>query len=328
MNFARGLLVLVVMALPSAASAKVYFNPKLIPTGHPGYTEDRVKATTDQPRPSDGTGAFRTVCTFSHMNQDDPIVFPGQKGAAHLHTYFGNKGTNFSSTSASIALTGASTCGGGTVNRSAYWMPSMIDTRKGRPLAPSYGSFYYKSGYHSMPVTSIQPIPVGLRMLAGTPRATGPNTSPSWSGTHNHYFSCHYPTGTGPSLRGESIPNCPVGSEVWMTVIFPQCWDGQNLDSPNHVSHMAYRSEGFCPASHPVAISEITLNIVYPVTVANAPLYWRLSSDDYSGPGGYSAHADWMNGWRSDVASRWNRNCIQAARDCGSGLLGDGLEIY
>lgn len=236
MNIAKYFLALVVLALPSTVLAqsehtahealghamlgdqRPYFNPRLIPTGRPGFTEDRVRATNERPGPSDGTGSFRTVCEFSHMNQDDPIVFPGQKGAAHLHTYFGNKGTNFSSTMASIARTGATTCRGGTVNRSAYWLPSMIDTRQGRPLAPANANIYYKSGYHSMPLTRIQPIPAGLRMIAGNMHARGPNRTPPWDSSHNYYFSCH---GTTPDLRGESIPNCPLGSELWVTVVFP-----------------------------------------------------------------------------------------------------------
>ena len=30
----------------------------------------------------DGTGNFRTHCTESHVNNDDPLVYPGQTGAA------------------------------------------------------------------------------------------------------------------------------------------------------------------------------------------------------------------------------------------------------
>jgi hypothetical protein len=324
MNFAIYFLALVVLALPSAVSAQVDFNPRLIPTGHRGFTEDRVRATTERPGPSDGTGSFRIACEFSHMNQDDPIVFPGQKGAAHLHTYFGNKGTNFSSTSPSIAGTGASTCQGGTINRSAYWTPSMIDTRQGRPLAPVNAVVYYKSGYHRIPLANIQPVPVGLRMLAGDMHAMGPSS-------HNYSFHCD--GGPGPSMSGKTIPNCSVGSQVVMSIWFPQCWNGRDLDSPDHKSHMSFRvgdAGGVCPSTHRVAISEITINVHYTVTEVNSPRHWRLVSDHYPAdqPGGYSAHADWMNGWRPYAARRWNNNCIQAARDCGMGLLGGALRLH
>ena len=65
------------------------------------------------------------------MAFDDPIVYPGQVGKSHLHVFFGNTGANANSTAASIAGSGNSTCDGGTVNRSAYWVPALIDTRSG-----------------------------------------------------------------------------------------------------------------------------------------------------------------------------------------------------
>ena len=37
----------------------------------------------------DGTGNFRTHCKESHVNNDDPLVYPGQVGAAHEHVFFG-----------------------------------------------------------------------------------------------------------------------------------------------------------------------------------------------------------------------------------------------
>ena len=40
---------------------------------------------------------------------DDPIVFPGQPGASHLHDFFGNTGANASSTFETM-LAGETTC--------------------------------------------------------------------------------------------------------------------------------------------------------------------------------------------------------------------------
>ena len=39
-------------------------------------------------------GVFATMCRFSHEAADDPIVFPGQAGKSHLHTFFGNRTTS------------------------------------------------------------------------------------------------------------------------------------------------------------------------------------------------------------------------------------------
>jgi hypothetical protein len=110
-------------------------------------------------------------------------------------------------------------------------------------------------------------------------------------------------------------------------VFFPQCWDGVNLDSPDHKSHMAYANGG-CPASHPVPLPEFSMNIYYPITVAGQEANWRLSSDTYSGPAGYSSHADWMNGWNQSIMETWVKNCDNPALDCHSHLLGDGRMLY
>lgn len=41
-----------------------------------------------------------------------------------------------------------------------------------------------------------------------------------------------------------NFPNrpCPVG--IMVNQRFPTCWDGVNLDSPDHMSHMAYPESG------------------------------------------------------------------------------------
>ena len=100
-----------------------------------------------------------------------------------------------------------------------------------------------------------------------------------------------------------------------------------NLDSPDHKSHMSYpASAGGCPSTHPVPLPEITMNVVYTITAADAPQRWRLASDAYDAalPGGYSSHADWFNGWKPDVMATWIRNCSEASMDCKAGLLGNG----
>ena len=51
-----------------------------------------------------------------------------------------------------------------------------------------------------------------------------------------------------------------------MSIMFPQCWDGVNLDSPNHKSHMAYGAgwpDKGCPSTHPVPLAQITQNFRY-----------------------------------------------------------------
>lgn len=294
-----------------------------IPAGDPGTLQVLAKPTAESNGQSDGNGSFRTVCMFSHMNFDDPIVYPGQPGRSHLHAYFGNTSANANSTQKSIETTGNSTCRGGILNRSAYWVPSVIDTRTGRPVAPIENLIYYKTGYAGVPAGLVQVPPAGLRMIAGDMTASARQVV----GMGWWCSNVSYPT-------TDSIPaTCTAGNDLVMMVYFPQCWDGVNLDSPNHKSHMAYptgNTANGCPASHPVPLPEITYSVHFPVQQTGETAYWRLSSDMYSTslPGGFSIHGDWMNGWQPEAIRTFVRNCNNPPADCHAHLLGDGREMY
>ena len=299
-----------------------YIDSSKIPAPGASYSSDRVMAANvadagQRPTP-DTIGAFREPCAFSHMAYDDPIVYPGRPGVSHLHTFFGNTGANAHSTAASIAGSGNSTCAGGTLNRTAYWVPSMIDTADGRPIAPTNSLIYYKTGYLGVKPVDVKAIPNGLRLIAGNSASTGPQAMTG--------FAC---VGNGDNNRYDTIPACPAGSDVVQSIAFPQCWDGVNLDSPDHKSHMAY-AWGGCPSTHPVALPEIAFQIHYKVTAESPPTRWRLSSDNYdtSKPGGYSSHADWFMGWNEAIMQTFTRSCLNASADCHAYLIGDGRMVY
>lgn len=291
-----------------------------------GWSTDMLIATTEQPSASD-IGAFRTGCQAVKFGFFDPIVYPGQPGASHLHTFFGNTGINASSTSDSLFTTGNSTCRGGTINRSSYWIPSMIDMRTGVPLAPMFESnFYYKTGY-ALPIGSIKEIPMGLRMIAGD--ASGNPSRPSGAAI----YACVWSGGN--SNWSSSIPkDCKASGDSWliMGIDFPQCWDGVNLDSPDHKSHMTNpvnvkaNNTGNCPASHPVALPQIAYQILYQVKVTGETAFWRLSSDKYdtAQPAGFSGHGDYWMAWKPEIVKVWTAKCDNAQKDCHSHLLGDG----
>jgi len=42
---------------------------------------------------------------------------------------------------------------------------------------------------------------------------------------------------------------------------FPDCWNGKDLDSTDHKSHMAYRSGSKCPPTHPVPVAQVVLEL-------------------------------------------------------------------
>jgi hypothetical protein len=285
-----------------------------------GVSASRIGTSSQALLPSsDGVGAFRLSCRPSHMNFDDPLVFPGELGRAHHHTYFGNDGVDAYTNLSNLRSGTGSTCNGGNANMSAYWVPSMIDTRSGSPLTPHSVQVYYKSGYNSIPRESIQRFPEGLKLLAGNPMST--------SRTDNtHYdFRCEYEGTAGPEMRGPTIPACPVGSYVWAELDFPNCWNGRDLDSPDHKAHMAYSGGGKCPSSHPVPLTQISFNVLWQVRASDDPSKWKLSSDQ--GAGGYSMHGDWINGWDPAIEEVWLNRCVRAGVDCNSNQLGDGRSL-
>ena len=302
----------------------VDINRNMIPAS--GYDTLRISASSNPPVVSDqGIGSFRITCTTSHMSNDDPLVYPNQLGAAHHHTFFGNTSVNFKSNLNTFSSTGNSTCAGGIANRTAYWIPSMIDTSTSTPLSPDKIQAYYKSGYGGVPASQIKAPPKGLRMIAGNSKNT---TSPPLYSLHPTY-SCRLPNGSTVSTLA-TIPACSAGSGMEMDIEFPQCWDGINLDSPDHKSHMAYANRG-CPSTHPVAIPVITIIAYYKVTDIAGTRNWRLASDNYAAGSynaGYSGHADWVNGWDEAIMAGIIKECINPAKDCRTNLIGPGKDIY
>jgi Domain of unknown function (DUF1996)/Domain of unknown function (DUF4124) len=303
------------------------------PFGDAGYADVRIKNGQHDGVHLGDLGAFRIGCTLSHMGNNDPIVYPNQKGAAHHHTFFGNTLTDFSSTTESILGSGNTTCDGGIANRTAYWIPSLIDTSSDAPLKPSRIIVYYKEGFNNGKI--VVP-PKGLRMIVGNSKAKNETDA---KGT----FVCAQMPNEVWQTASKSIPVCGKNSFVRFKISFPNCWDGINLDSPDHISHMAYSANDFqradgswyktpnnCPSSHPVAVPVVTINADYYATTDAGTANWRLASDNYTkqSPGGYSFHADWMNGWDETILQKVVTNCLNKHIDCGVNYLGEGHTFY
>ncbi len=267
------------------------------------------------------SGNFRFFCEPSHLAYDDPIVKPGQPGASHLHMFFGNTAANGSSTFQSLRSSGHGSCQGGPLNRSAYWIPALFD-QQGNVRLPEHIAVYYKgNGPSATDIPAIRTYPDGLRMLAGYDMANPSNSK-------GQYWLC----GSG-TTRHTTIPSCPAGQMVAAAIDFPSCWDGRNLDSPDHRSHMAYLdwSKGFpakCPATHPVMLPQYSLFAWYAQN--GDAVNWYLSSDRGMGtnaPNGSTLHGDWFGAWDPAIQQLWTRECINAMRDCSTGELGDGRSL-
>jgi hypothetical protein len=277
-----------------------------------GFSDSRIRLNSHQPPSSQGGGDFRIQCDYSHTGVYDPLVYPGQARAGHSHDFFGNTGTRGDSTISSLMTSGNSTCKGGIENRSAYWTPSLVDTITNSIIKPTFALFYYKNGDTE--------VPNGLVILAGDMHASPSNPQATGWSPEVVRWGCGVYTG-----RQNHIPACNGTLDLMLQ--FPTCWDGVNLDSPDHKSHVVYSDGGSCPSTHPKKIPNITYNIHYPVP--NGTSHLRLASDDYvGGAGGYSAHGDYMFAWNGETLTKWFNNCIKARRDCHANLLGNGEELY
>jgi hypothetical protein len=225
--------------------------------------------------PHRGGGYFAVACGFSHRNQDDPIVYPGERGRSHDHTYFGNLSTDADSTPASLRRAGRTTCRL-RADTAAYWAPTLfLDGRAVEPL----GAVVY---YVRRTFDAVDPFPAGLRVIAGNAAA------PAAQSRRVTYWSCG---GRGGAVRSSTVPTCAggKGSGLRLHVNFPDCWDGMRLDSADHRSHMAYSEDGECPLSHPVETPAISLVV-----------YYGIAGDgdvELASGGQHSGHADFVNAW-------------------------------
>jgi len=72
---------------------------------------------------------------------------------------------------------------------------------------------------------------------------------------------------------------CPGG--IRFTVIFPSCWDGKNVDSPDHKSHVAYApgngalAGDKCPSTHPVRIPQVMYEVMFDTSKYANPDYYK-----------------------------------------------------
>jgi hypothetical protein len=243
---------------------------------------------------------FRANCASSHRAGNDPIVFPNQPNVSHIHEFFGNRTTNASSTLQSLRA-GTTNCQPST-DLSAYWVPTVY--KNGIPVAPESVTIYYQ-GIHNAP-QAVTP-PQGLRIVVGTASAANPDQNPAAR------WSC---VGQGPSSR--DFMNCPPGTKLETYLDFPTCWNGRDLDSPNHKDHMAFAPGLVCPSSHPVVLPRTVFLITYPVNGGGLTLAGTRNGVNVTNAPGYTFHGDFMNAWNPAELERRMRDCIRVYRICGT----------
>ncbi|WP_431961787.1 DUF1996 domain-containing protein [Actinacidiphila sp. bgisy160] len=289
------------------------------------------------PQPSDASsGTFSSECGVNAnglFNSDNIIVAPGvTNGAHHFHDYIGNQSNNGLATIDDLAKAETSCKDQG--DKSSYYWPVLrvqdgtverdaqapgggTEGNAGKIVTPKQVTLTFVGNR----VSKVTPMPRLLRIITGDAKAfvNGPaNANASWS--------C---TGLEDRQLKDKYPLCPDGSDVVRTFRFQSCWDGQNVDSANHRTHVAFADAGGnCPQGFK-AIPQLVQRIVYDVKAPSlqdggktVPLF-AVDSFPENLHKPITDHGDFINifdeGLMQQVA-----DCINQGRTCGAG--DDGAE--
>jgi hypothetical protein len=302
----RGLIVIV---LALAAGLLAVGAAAAVRAGH-SHMERRGKVRDAKP----GAGFFRSRCEYSHTAADDPIVMPGMEGKSMVHDFFGNASTVASSTAADLRASTKTTCLA-PADTSAYWVPSLY--QNGVRVTPRLALIYYRRSGRAH--AQIATIPAGLQMIAGNAVATKPQS------TSVAYWNC----GANAGVEDSALPpaSCPSGTQLVLSLVFPDCWDGHTLAGAGQ-HNVVYAVRGACPAGYPVAIPQLIVHVHYPIS-SGAGLTLSMSPTMNTMPGSIdTTHADFVNAWEPAVLSRLVARCDEGAKKCGTvGALNAPLGI-
>ncbi|WP_406005251.1 DUF1996 domain-containing protein [Streptomyces sp. NBC_00637] len=265
------------------------------------------------------TGAFISRCGVNKQgqhNSDNDIVAPGvSNGAHHVHDYVGNRKVDFNSTNESLSAQGTSCTNG---DRSAYYWPVLRDTTRQGPDAHALGGgaegnkgailvpATVSISYQGSPTGKVVAMPRFLRIITGDAKAFTNGTKNA-----NAHWSC---TGFENRVQlTDKYPICPAGSKVVRSFAFQSCWDGRNVDSADHRSHVAFADAGGNCARGFRAIPQLTMRLTY-----RAPAAPDFAVDGFQGQrhSAVTDHNDFIN-VMSDRLMNQAVSCINSGRRCG-----------
>ncbi|EIN06995.1 hypothetical protein PUNSTDRAFT_53415 [Punctularia strigosozonata HHB-11173 SS5] len=266
------------------------------------------------------TNAF-WILSHGSLTHDrlDPLLSSG-KVSTHEHTVVG--ASNFGPVTTYDSLQ-SSECTTSPVqaDKSNYWAPQLYHRNQENntyTLIPiSFVQTYYLNRDGPTQKT-IKGFPKGLRMLAGNMARTTYNAS-SVEDLAVSFVCLDYNAPATGNQNTLPTTQCPDGMRA--QIVFPSCWDGVNLDSADHKSHMSYPiggapDSGDCPSSHPIKLITLFNEWVFDVgkfDFVSGQKNWVFSYGDEEGLG---FHADFINGWDTDVLEA-------AVEQCTGNLFGD-----
>ncbi|MFF3465210.1 DUF1996 domain-containing protein [Streptomyces sp. NPDC001984] len=276
-------------------------------------------------------GTFTSSCGVNAgglFNSDNVIVAPGvSNGAHHFHDYIGNQSNNAFASDDDLANADTSCEDKG--DKSTYYWPvlRLQDGSRERDADAPGGGTEGNAGkivtpeqvtlsFEGSPRGKVTAMPRLLRIITGDAKAfvNGPaNANASWS--------C---TGFEDRQLKDKYPLCPSGSDVVRTFKFQSCWDGRNIDSANHRTHVAFAAaDGSCPQGFE-AIPQLVQRIVYDVDAPSlqdggrtTPLF-AVDSFPEQLHKPVTDHGDFINVFDEKLMGEMV-DCINSGRTCGSG---------
>ncbi|MFE1886865.1 DUF1996 domain-containing protein [Streptomyces diastatochromogenes] len=275
-------------------------------------------------------GTFTSECGVNAnglFNSDNVIVAPGvSNGAHHFHDYIGNQSNNAFASDDDLADAKTSCVDQG--DKSTYYWPvlRLQNGKQERDAGAPGGGTEGNAGqivtakqvtltFVGNPRGKVTAMPRLLRIITGDAKAfvNGPtNANASWS--------C---TGFEDRQLKDKYPLCPSGSDVVRTFRFQSCWDGRNIDSANHRTHVAFAGpDGSCPEGFQ-AIPQLVQRIVYDVAAPSlndggrtVPLF-AVDSFPEQLHKPVTDHGDFINVFDEDLM-REMVDCINSGRNCGA----------
>ncbi|GAQ08895.1 hypothetical protein ALT_6216 [Aspergillus lentulus] len=268
----------------------------------------------------------------------DPLMDPG-KPSSHVHAVHGSGGFSMSASGADLKASSCTSCAV-TQDKSAYWIPALYFMHENgdAEIVNQVGGML---AYYLLYGENVTAFPDNFRMIAGDtylrdfPWPIPDPPKSEWTGKQASQealrqkaigFNClNYALDPEPSLGRHFLPNktyldehCTDG--VRFELMFPSCWNGKDVDSDDHKSHVAYPSlvmDGTCPEGFETRLVSLFYESIWDTyAFKDKEGYFVIANGD---PTGYGYHGDFMQGWESGVLQQAVEQCTNPSgevEDC------------